>query len=516
MKKSTHLLVLIVIMCIGWSNVTFGQLTQFTQNYFTNERVNPATISFAGMSSFKLLHRRQTFLSSDRLTTNYLSANFSDADRTTGISISYVNDQSNNFNLFTTNELAVNVARAADLTKFSKLSLGVGYHRSKSTVDLSGLTTSSQFVPGRGFNQAIQNGELMNDFTQSESRLHMGLAFQKVNKDEFPVLDIGVSVRDFNLQAIDSDVDATPASLIANVTRKVAVGRNNYVGGEVYFNRINTDNSLIVGAVFDHLVNWSQKNRFWHDELSFIARYHTIGYASFAMQVRKEALTIGLSHDFYRGSNPINNGTEVSLSYEFASPEIRFKKRKRNKKRKRKSNRNRRPVPPPVRGKSTANRTPNKDETTEEVTEENPTEEVTDNPNIETKDEKDDHHDFSFEMDKLYLLTFEFGSYQLTETSQAYIDYVKGELKNMSNYKIIIYGHTDDVGSEDDNYQLSLNRANTVKTYLKNHGFDTDHMEVIGKGESEPIARNDTEQGRSENRRVEIKVVKEGKDKDDR
>ena len=508
MNKIHHTIKIIVVASfLSWPGVLFGQLTQFTQNYFTNERVNPATTSFAGVSSLKLLHRRQTFLSSDRLTTNYLSANFSDADRTTGISISYVNDQSNNFNLFTTNELAINVARATGLTEFSKLSLGIGFHRSKSAVDLSGFTTSSQFVPGRGFNVAIQNGELMNDFTQSESRLHMGLAFQQVNKDDFPVLDIGVSIRDFNLQAIGFDTNPTPVSMIANVTRKVAVGKNNYVGGEVYFNRINTDNSLIIGAIFDHLVNWSQKNQFWHDELSFIARYHTIGYASFAMQIRKEALTIGLSHDFYRGSNPINNGTEVALSYEFASPEIQFNKGKRNKKKK--SSRNRKPVPPPLRGKSTANSTPDKaNETTDEVT--------TETPEVETIGKADDstgkedrNNDFSFEMDKLYLLTFETSSYRLSEASQAYIDYVKGELGNMTDYKILIYGHTDDVGNEEDNLQLSLNRANTVKRYLKKHGFDADHMEVIGKGESDPIASNDTEQGRSENRRVEIKVVKE-------
>jgi len=377
-------------------------------------------------------------------------------------------------------------------------------------LDLSGFTTSSQFVPGRGFNEAIQNGEIRNDIVQTESRIHTGLAYQQRNEDEIVIMDAGLSFRDLSLQSIGSE-DAVPASFIANVTRKVSVGRNNYVGGEVYFNRINTDNSLIVGAVFDHLVNWSQKNQFWHDELSFIARYHTIGYVSFAMQVKKEALTIGLSHDFYRGSNPINNGTEVAIGYEFASPEIQFKKRRRGKRRKKKSNRIRRSIPPPVRGKSTVSKTPVKNDDIDQETEEEDDEADEADDVLEGEDVKEtseNNHDFSFELDKLYLLTFEFGSYQLTEESDAYISFVQQELKIKPDYKIIIYGHTDDIGSDADNIKLSLKRAATVEKYFLKNGFSADQIEVVGKGEAEPIASNDHAQGRSENRRVEIKVEK--------
>ena len=58
----------------------------------------------------------------------------------------------------------------------------------------------------------------------------------------------------------------------------------------------------------------------------------------------------------------------------------------------------------------------------------------------------------------------------------------------------------------DDNLQLSRERAFTVKTYLKDKGIDSDRMKAKGFGEADPIADNDTEEGKAQNRRVELSV----------
>jgi outer membrane protein OmpA-like peptidoglycan-associated protein len=73
--------------------------------------------------------------------------------------------------------------------------------------------------------------------------------------------------------------------------------------------------------------------------------------------------------------------------------------------------------------------------------------------------------------------------------------------------KIRISGHTDHVGSDEANLRLSNDRANSVRDYLVSKGIDALSIEAIGYGESEPVATNDTEEGRQLNRRVEFTIL---------
>jgi OOP family OmpA-OmpF porin len=91
----------------------------------------------------------------------------------------------------------------------------------------------------------------------------------------------------------------------------------------------------------------------------------------------------------------------------------------------------------------------------------------------------------------------------------------KAELRNLAEYikgkgitvaDIDVIGHTDSMGSEEYNQDLSERRAMAVKEYLVSMGVDSAIIDVSGKGESEPVASNDTEEGRAQNRRVEIHV----------
>lgn len=73
-----------------------------------------------------------------------------------------------------------------------------------------------------------------------------------------------------------------------------------------------------------------------------------------------------------------------------------------------------------------------------------------------------------------------------------------------ANQRITIVGHTDNLGGEGLNNRLSLDRASSVREYLRAHGVDPSRIMVNGRGEAEPISSNDTAAGRAENRRVEI------------
>ena len=81
-------------------------------------------------------------------------------------------------------------------------------------------------------------------------------------------------------------------------------------------------------------------------------------------------------------------------------------------------------------------------------------------------------------------------------------------LKEYPNAKFTVEGHTDSVGSEKLNQSLSESRALSVKEFLVDKGIEEFRLSAVGYGESKPIATNNTRAGRTQNRRVEINLVK--------
>lgn len=103
---------------------------------------------------------------------------------------------------------------------------------------------------------------------------------------------------------------------------------------------------------------------------------------------------------------------------------------------------------------------------------------------------------------------FEIGSANLTPEAQKTLDKVADAMKAAPKVNVEIHGHTDNTGSMELNNRLSLQRADSVKTYLVSKGIDEQRMSTKGFGPNKPIASNDTVEGRTENRRIEFVIVK--------
>lgn len=95
----------------------------------------------------------------------------------------------------------------------------------------------------------------------------------------------------------------------------------------------------------------------------------------------------------------------------------------------------------------------------------------------------------------------------LTATAQANLDKLVPVFKDYENTNIVIYGYTDSTGAVDYNQKLSEKRANSVRNYLASKGLNNSRFETKGLGVKDPIATNDTAEGRSKNRRVEFAIV---------
>lgn len=104
---------------------------------------------------------------------------------------------------------------------------------------------------------------------------------------------------------------------------------------------------------------------------------------------------------------------------------------------------------------------------------------------------------------------FGFGGAALPDEARASLDQLASRLKTApQNVYFEIEGHTDNVGPEELNEQLGLERAETVKRYLyEQHQIPLHKMNVITFGESKPVSPNDTRDGRAQNRRVVVKVL---------
>jgi outer membrane protein OmpA-like peptidoglycan-associated protein len=101
---------------------------------------------------------------------------------------------------------------------------------------------------------------------------------------------------------------------------------------------------------------------------------------------------------------------------------------------------------------------------------------------------------------------FETGRAELKPGAVAKLDQLVSFLRTYPERTVTIEGHTDNVGSEDLNMDLSQRRADTVRGYLMRQGVDTSRITATGMGESMPVATNSTEAGRQQNRRVEIVI----------
>ena len=104
-------------------------------------------------------------------------------------------------------------------------------------------------------------------------------------------------------------------------------------------------------------------------------------------------------------------------------------------------------------------------------------------------------------------ITFALNSSDLNAQFFNALDGVSMVLKEYDKTVVEVAGHTDSSGSDQYNQSLSERRAQAVAGYLSSHGVKTQRLITIGAGEGHPVASNDTEQGRSANRRVELTIV---------
>ncbi|MBX7127072.1 MAG: OmpA family protein [Cyclobacteriaceae bacterium] len=108
----------------------------------------------------------------------------------------------------------------------------------------------------------------------------------------------------------------------------------------------------------------------------------------------------------------------------------------------------------------------------------------------------------------LRALEFETNSYRLTSAHYGQLDSLAAFLSRHTSLTVFVSGHTDSLGSERHNVNLSSRRAEVVAEYLVDHGASWDRITFEGFGSAQPLASNQTAAGRKQNRRVQVLIRK--------
>jgi outer membrane protein OmpA-like peptidoglycan-associated protein len=106
-------------------------------------------------------------------------------------------------------------------------------------------------------------------------------------------------------------------------------------------------------------------------------------------------------------------------------------------------------------------------------------------------------------------VSFSSGSSVIKDSFVGTLNEVATIINQTPNRRVVVVGHTDSMGNADANQRLSLARANSVRNFLVNNGTSSSRISTDGRGSTQSVASNNTEEGRAQNRRVEIFLLPE-------
>ena len=399
------------------------------------------------------------------------------------------------FNRF---QLGLSAAFAAQVGKTGYLNFGLQGTYNQDNVNNHGLLTGSQYVPGWGFDPGIGNNEPSSNLNTNYFGINAGIMFYQANDGVLPDNYIGISVKNMNrpYNSFLEDQQSQLAPLLnVNAGLLLLETMQGKILTDLYYSNYSGIGNFTVGVNYEFLNLLSRSSSMAKQiDLRVQTRYSFNNKLMLGGQLIYDRFVFGFIYDVPTGATErsFDSGFEFLLGIQRkVKPPNRKKKRKRGKK----SN-----------TKATLSKTivqPAKVDTLK--IEETPVLVVNDTTNFSEEKSGDAQIGLISETPPISnYIYFDFASKNLTTASENSLQKMVLEFQKSEKSMIVLTGHTDNKGPADYNLDLSNLRAEAVKQRLIEKGIPSDQIEVIGKGESKPIAPNDSEENRTKNRRVEV------------
>lgn len=503
-----------ILMLLAIPDVN-SQYFQFSQYNFSNQRVNPAIIGISKFMSASLLSRSQSTGGDFNINSNLVSFQRPFLNRSTGrawsgIGLTLMDDRSGG--VFKTEEVAVNYALNIRLTRFRSLSVGFKWLYQARSINLNGFYTGSQYVPDRGFDGSLPSGENNAELRNNLSTLSTGIYWQQVDRKDRINAYGGISLFDINKpnDAFLKKENQLSSTLILSGGFRAYQLSEFSIFPEFLYSVINSGQAINVGTKWQYKIKKMPNQPGAQVELltkCVLGRSGIVG-----VQFHKANLSLGISYDFpLFVTNPSNLGA-VEFGVEVRKLTLTKSKKRTTKKEIKKPVKNtvNRKVPTknqPLKplNKDSAKITPIQTVTTEDtvVTPIEITKYDTVANRLAAEVGRITQEPLIVEKITLHF-QFEFNSVDLDDETEKFLDQLSETLGEDKELKVRIVGHTDNIGPEKFNQKLSLKRAESVRDFLLKNEINTERINADGKGMSSPLTKNDTEEGRRKNRRVEI------------
>ena len=515
-------LLIIAILCSAFSE-TKAQYFQFSQYNWTPQRSNIADFATSRYQYGSLVYRSQR--AGDNFNLNSTALTLScpipmTSGPSSAFALSLLDDRAGDVGIYRSNTIGLTYAVAVPVTKYQSVSFAAIANWQSRRVNLDGLFTGSQFIPGRGFLGGA-SGEQLDRFNTSFFSYGLGMSWSKLLKNNERSAHIGLSVMDINR----SDESFFDQGSTLPITTVINGGFTAYNGGlitiypEALYTFSGGRSVLNLGGLTSYDLS---AHGFLQGRIRLITRYVTSGYGIGGIQFEKEKILFGASYDFPVSSQIGNNGAfEFSLVLRRLTTPINprkkikrskyAKRRLRNKKRKPKKTRTTKDLPPKTNVESNKSKleADNSLEIQQDSTliydDQSSENDLQATPSGTAQAGELVQLPFKFEEIKLNF-RFEFNKVDLTEANKNSLNELVDLLHDDPNLRVEIIGHTDDVGSREFNQKLSERRALVVRNYLMSQGIEVSRTKLLGYGEDRPIVPNNSASNRALNRRVEFFV----------
>jgi type IX secretion system PorP/SprF family membrane protein len=497
---------------------TKAQYFQYSQYNYTAQRINPAMVASSNYASADLIYRNQatggeTGLKSSMVSAAYPFVNRRNGKRWSGVGISLMDDRA--LDLFLTQEFGLAYAINITPARYQTLSIGFkGLYQTK-RINLEGLFTGSQYIPDRGFDESLANGENLAMLRSEFFTFSSGIYWEQTDREENRLAYWGISLFDFNkpqdsFSGVESDLSST---LIFTGGIRVYEHNKISVSPEVLFTRSASNNVINVGTTTSYVMQPLSAE--FPARIDFLTKYVLGRSGILGVQLHRENFSVGFSYDFpVIGQNPGNqNAFEIALQLRTL---VDQRLRKKANPKMKPAQTQKQAIKKPVDKKLTAAK--NAGISKPKASPDSVSVSVKPKPDLKTtlrhkqdsaravaEAGKIQHQPLVIEKVTLHF-NFEFNSSDLDGESLQYLNDLGTALLENEHLKVKLTGHTDNVGSDKFNQRLSLYRANAIKEHLTKKGIDPARIQTEGKGLTEPLNGNKNEKEMAKNRRVELIV----------
>jgi type IX secretion system PorP/SprF family membrane protein len=497
-----------------------AQYFQFSQYNFSPLRINPAMVSTSDYAKASLLYRNQNTAGGFRINSNLLNASYPFIDRFgnrwSGIGLSLLHDQAGSTGIVSQEEVGITYAINIRTSKFSTLSVGFKAIYLRRSINLDGFYTASQYLEGHGFVESLDNGETIVNTSHSTMTFSSGMYWHRTDKKGNVLAYGGMSFSDINRprdEFLKSSNRILPTIVLNGGVKVYSQGLVS-VTPDVLITHGSARTVFNTGFVTSYALKQYKKKP--DDRIELHSHYVPGRSGILGVQVHKENLSIGLSYDFPLFERNVSNTGALELGIEWRrlvdakqrAIARRMKKRAGATASVRKSTEEGDKIRSAVRNDSTTTQmaVPVKDP--DVLTQDMTTRLKHKQDSVIASARVGDIRHEPLILEKATLrFNFAFNSVELDSDAMRYFDDLAKALIDNPELKLKLVGHTDNVGSAKFNLRLSKERADVIKEYLISKGVSGDRIESSGKGVTEPLNENATEEERAENRRVEMMIL---------